>query len=195
MQANDLMSLFTDLVIQAFNTPSGTDILAECLAVAATLVEKNRKDGDAALNPIRIFSKAGPVEQILVRIDDKINRLKQGENDDTEDVFKDLLGYLVLFRIAQRRHAEGAQSGKVETSKENPGVTSLNIDAGEAPFQTKTRVAAVRPEGKRVEVDAKVSTGACQDCACPVEENVAVCDVCYQRRFGRNKIDLSHVPA
>lgn len=63
---------------------------------------KNHKYGDSALNPIRIMSKAGPIEQILVRIDDKLNRIKQGNNliMDDEDVILDLMGYLVLLKIA-----------------------------------------------------------------------------------------------
>lgn len=36
--------------------------------VAAMLVEKNRAYGDSALSPVRIFSKADPAEQLLVRI-------------------------------------------------------------------------------------------------------------------------------
>ena len=42
------------------------------------LLYKNQKYGDSALNPCRIFSKASAVEQILVRIDDKLNRIKKG---------------------------------------------------------------------------------------------------------------------
>lgn len=63
------------------------------------LIAKNREYGNSALNPIRIFSNASPVEQLLVRIDDKLSRLDKG-NSDTEDTVFDLLGYLVLLRIA-----------------------------------------------------------------------------------------------
>ena len=60
------------------------------------------KYGDSALNPIRIMSQASNIEQILVRIDDKLNRLKQGQNllFDDEDVIMDLIGYYVLLKIA-----------------------------------------------------------------------------------------------
>lgn len=71
--------------------------------VKSMLIDKNRKYGNSALEPIRCFSKSNPVEQIKVRIDDKISRLKSGQSDDTEDAELDLLGYLVLLRIARNR--------------------------------------------------------------------------------------------
>lgn len=69
------------------------------------LLEKNKNYGDAALNPVRIFSKASPIEQIKIRIDDKISRLARGHNAG-EDVYQDLMGYLVLLRIAYHRDKE-----------------------------------------------------------------------------------------
>mgnify|MGYP003136806271 FL=1 len=63
---------------------------------------KNLKYGNSALNPIRVFSKSNDTEQLLVRIDDKLNRIKHGENIlyDDEDVIQDLIGYLVLLKIS-----------------------------------------------------------------------------------------------
>lgn len=69
--------------------------------IETLLLEKNRKYGDSALNPCRIFSKADTVEQIKVRIDDKLKRLQNEQNDEDEDVVKDLVGYLVLLMIAK----------------------------------------------------------------------------------------------
>ena len=69
--------------------------------IETLLLEKNRKYGDSALNPCRIFSKADAVEQITVRIDDKLKRLQNEQNDEDEDVVKDLVGYLVLLMIAK----------------------------------------------------------------------------------------------
>ena len=66
------------------------------------LVEKNRAYGNSALDPVRIFSKATDVEQILVRIDDKLSRLARGSAAG-EDVEGDLMGYLVILRVARRR--------------------------------------------------------------------------------------------
>lgn len=67
------------------------------------LIEKNRKYGDAALNPVRIMSKADATEQLKVRMDDKLNRIMNQQTDEDEDVFKDLSGYLVIYHIAKLR--------------------------------------------------------------------------------------------
>ena len=77
-------------------------IRQECDDLCAMLIEKNRRYGDSALHPIRLFSQADAVEQIRVRIDDKLSRIASGQDDDQEDVVQDLLGYLVLLRVAKR---------------------------------------------------------------------------------------------
>jgi len=81
------------------------EIIEECNAIAEMLCEKNRKYGDSALNPVRVFSRCDALEQINVRLDDKLSRLRSGQGDDTEDAELDLIGYLILKRIAKRRHA------------------------------------------------------------------------------------------
>lgn len=70
--------------------------------ISSMLIEKNTAYGDSALNPVRIFSKANPLEQLKVRIDDKLSRLARGDNAG-EDVIHDLLGYLVIYRIQSNR--------------------------------------------------------------------------------------------
>ena len=56
------------------------------------------------MNPVRIFSKSPIDEQIKVRIDDKLSRLQSTDwKDDDEDVILDLIGYLHLLRISQKR--------------------------------------------------------------------------------------------
>lgn len=87
-------------------TQSQQDIVSACDEIKNLLLEKNRKYGDSALNPVRVFSKADPVEQIKVRLDDKISRLRNQQSDDDEDVTLDLLGYLILLRVAQKRAKE-----------------------------------------------------------------------------------------
>lgn len=72
----------------------------ECEELARRLVEKNRAYGNSALDPVRIFSKANTEEQLLIRIDDKLSRLVRG-SDAGEDVVLDLLGYLILLRVAR----------------------------------------------------------------------------------------------
>jgi hypothetical protein len=64
------------------------------------LVDKNRKYGNSALEPVRVFSKCSAEEQLRVRIDDKLSRLISGQNDEDEDVIDDLLGYLVLLKMS-----------------------------------------------------------------------------------------------
>ena len=71
------------------------------------LLEKNRKYGNSALEPIRVFSKAEPLEQIAVRMDDKLSRIKSAQGDDLEDAKLDLIGYLILEAIAN--------DGEIET--------------------------------------------------------------------------------
>lgn len=87
-------------------TDTQNEIAAVCTELRDLLLEKNRKYGDSALNPKRIFSKADAVEQIKVRLDDKISRLMNQQNDDDEDVVMDLIGYLVLLRVALKRRKE-----------------------------------------------------------------------------------------
>lgn len=76
-----------------------TKIAETCDSIKQMLLEKNKAYGNSALDPVRIFSNADPVEQIKVRIDDKLSRLKRGRLMG-EDVVNDLIGYLVLLKIA-----------------------------------------------------------------------------------------------
>ena len=85
------------------NTRTQEKISKVCDDVKNMLIEKNRKYGDSALNPIRIFAKSDTVEQLKVRIDDKLNRFKNMQKDDTEDVINDLIGYLILLKVAEER--------------------------------------------------------------------------------------------
>ena len=73
----------------------------ECNAIRDMLLEKNRRYGNSALEPVRIFSRADTDEQIKVRLDDKLSRLARGDPAD-EDVVLDLIGYLVLLRVARK---------------------------------------------------------------------------------------------
>ena len=65
------------------------------------LIAKNQKYGNSALEPLGVFSKLDAKEGLLIRIDDKLKRIKNGslEKDD-EDVINDLIGYLVLLKIS-----------------------------------------------------------------------------------------------
>ena len=74
-------------------------IEAQCDKVKQLLLEKNAKYGNSALEPLRIFSKAGAIDGIRVRIDDKLCRIANGNTGGDEDTVLDLIGYLVLYRI------------------------------------------------------------------------------------------------
>jgi hypothetical protein len=65
------------------------------------LIAKNQKYGNSALEPLGVFSQLSAKEGLLVRIDDKLKRIKNGslERDD-EDVINDLIGYLILLKIS-----------------------------------------------------------------------------------------------
>ena len=90
-------------VSQTFIPHRAEDLIAaKCDELKAMLLEKNRKYGDSALNPCRVFSRANSVEQILVRIDDKLSRIQNRQNDDDEDAVMDLAGYLILLMIARK---------------------------------------------------------------------------------------------
>jgi hypothetical protein len=92
---------------QALETPHTQQLIAQiCDEIKSMLLEKNRKYGNSALDPIRIFSKADAKEQIRVRIDDKLSRLRSLQSDETEDVISDLIGYLVLLKVSERVEIE-----------------------------------------------------------------------------------------
>lgn len=91
-------------------TTTQTEIVKICDEIKQLLISKNKKYGNSALEPVRIFSQAPSTEQICVRIDDKLSRIAKGAGllATDEDVINDLIGYLVLLKIAQRSENEVA---------------------------------------------------------------------------------------
>ena len=83
--------------------PSDFDVLLDQVLaeIGAMLKRKNRAYGNSALEPMRVFSRANLIEQLDVRIDDKLSRIAKGQAAG-EDVEIDLIGYLVIKRIAVR---------------------------------------------------------------------------------------------
>ena len=81
-------------------TTTAHKIRAECDRIAEMLIEKNRAYGDSALRPLGIFARGNPADLIRVRIDDKLNRIRNQPAAFGEDAVLDLIGYLVLYRIA-----------------------------------------------------------------------------------------------
>lgn len=94
-----------------FSAPADSPLfdLANILAdVMLILCEKNAAYGNSASDPLRLFSSCSPVEQIAVRIDDKLSRIRKSGwmTDDSEDTVKDLIGYLTfLVRERERKPA------------------------------------------------------------------------------------------
>ena len=69
--------------------------------VIEMLIEKNESYGDSALEPAGIFAKGNAIDNLASRIDDKLMRIKtQGFQGYGEDNVKDLIGYLILLKIA-----------------------------------------------------------------------------------------------
>ena len=60
---------------------------------------KNDKYGDAALNPKNRFYKGDAKNSILIRLDDKMNRIENSDELRANDVC-DLVGYLCLLAIS-----------------------------------------------------------------------------------------------
>jgi hypothetical protein len=82
------------------------DINRVCNEIKDMLMQKNLAYGDSALSPVRIFSKADSIEQILVRIDDKLSRFARGTDYPGDNDIDDLVGYLILLKIAKERNGK-----------------------------------------------------------------------------------------
>ena len=83
--------------------------------VKELLLEKNRNYGDAAINPSNVFSNGDPLESLGARIDDKLMRIKNvGINNDTEDTLMDLIGYLILYKVAMIKEVQDEYDSEKE---------------------------------------------------------------------------------
>ena len=69
-------------------------------SMKAVSIEKNKRYGDSALNPAKVFSKVDATTSILIRLDDKLNRVKNSDTLRKNDV-SDVIGYLALLCVAQ----------------------------------------------------------------------------------------------
>lgn len=75
-------------------------IAAICDGMKALLLEKNRRYGDSALAPLRVFSSLDPSQGIRVRLDDKLARVQNSETLRKNDA-ADIIGYMVLLCAAE----------------------------------------------------------------------------------------------
>lgn len=130
----------TATVAQLLQRQSFADRLDDQLAlIRRMLIDKNRAYGNSALDPVRIFSSASPSEQIDVRLDDKLSRLKRGHAAG-EDVELDLLGYLLLRRIA---HALEAEAGQAEADAA-PAATKKPTPCNAQPARARSPASTVK---------------------------------------------------
>lgn len=104
----------SDLIALSKEAPAGSEILFQCVEIASMLLKKNIAYGNSALNPIQIFAKIPPGDQLDVRIDDKLNRIKNGSSYAGDNDMLDLVGYIVLKLVDQRNTATRRKNGKTE---------------------------------------------------------------------------------
>lgn len=82
-------------------------IAMQGLILTLLLIKKNQRYGNSALQPMEVFAKGvTPRQRMGVRMDDKVNRLAKGlNNDDGEDALRDLAGYLLLMLAGEQTGA------------------------------------------------------------------------------------------
>jgi hypothetical protein len=136
------------------------DVLQE---IEDLLVAKNEKYGNSALEPLGVFSQLSAKEGLLVRIDDKLKRIKNGSLDnDDEDVINDLIGYLVLLKIHANREQsfdelDGSHnwekisipsSGNTFSTTTLNHMTSTNVDANGNPLGSNWSYTSSKPHNE-----------------------------------------------
>lgn len=137
----------------------------KCLALAELLKKKNRAYGDSALNPKRIFSKASALEQIYVRLDDKLSRQMDGNATDfpDEDLVMDILGYLILLQIAKDRFIEAECKAQPVPFRSNKKIESIHDEDPESPIPQKEAAKHFPQERREVQANPFPSRAADQE--------------------------------
>lgn len=98
------------------------------------LIEKNESYGDSALEPANIFASGNAVDNLCARIDDKLMRIKtQGFRGYGEDNIKDLIGYLILLKIAVSEENSNLQDWQVD-------LLEREAIANQGYYQTSTKL-------------------------------------------------------
>lgn len=86
-----------------FSNPTFKPIMKVLAGMSIFMAVKNLKYGNSALDPIRVFSKSSIEEQILVRLDDKMSRLRsRTEPELAKNDVIDIMGYLILYAIHKK---------------------------------------------------------------------------------------------
>lgn len=92
----NISNFIQDTMIEKLKEKNNTaTIESVCDALKEFLLAKNKNYGNSATEPVRIFSKSNANEGILVRMDDKLSRIKNSDSLRSNDLV-DLCGYLVL---------------------------------------------------------------------------------------------------
>lgn len=63
------------------------------------LLEKNKRYGDSAINPLKLFSKHEPDNPICTRLDEKLQRIQASEEGIRKNDAADCVGYLFLLCV------------------------------------------------------------------------------------------------
>ena len=86
------------------------NIEKKCRELKELLLRKNDAYGDAALQPLGVFSSCNASEGIKIRLDDKLKRIANaGLVSDTEDTLIDIAGYIILLMIAKDNESNNIQ--------------------------------------------------------------------------------------
>lgn len=104
-------------------------ILKTCDEVSELLMAKNKAYGDSAIKPLNVAAAGSALELIAIRVDDKLSRLRNGgglakalTQTSSEDTVMDLIGYLVLAKVASA--SPKSNKGDEGDDKRTPIVTS-----------------------------------------------------------------------
>lgn len=105
-QDKDLHSFNATLIMNGMTpvdteTPTQGKIRNIMDSMKDLLLYKNRKYGDSAINPKKIFYKGDSTNSILIRLDDKIGRVMSNteEKPRINDI-ADIIGYCTLLLIS-----------------------------------------------------------------------------------------------
>lgn len=72
-----------------------------CLdSMKALLIEKNKRYGNSALQPLNVFSKQDSSNSICIRLDDKLGRIRNSKELRKNDI-ADMIGYLTLLCVSE----------------------------------------------------------------------------------------------
>lgn len=120
MTDDKYIKVMSDLIAMSKEAPAGPEILLHCLEIATLLLTKNISYGNSALEPLGVFGSNSAVQGISERIDDKLKRIKNNQTYPGDNDIDDILGYLVLYKIARKRELTFSQNAaKIESSNES----------------------------------------------------------------------------